>query len=533
MVMGQGPRQLATLSSTGSPRYFGAMAHARDDQPAARRGLLGLLRTSEPRPLALGHLFLLTVSLLFGCVSGVLVRLLSRGDPNASIGLMRTHGAVMVLLVVVPAIPLTLGNLLLPSLQGDRPVAFPRLRRAAMQLHVAAIVVLVIAVATGGSHAGFRLANAYSADQADGSLLWLGASAFAMAAGLCCSAIATMAIVARSALAGPRADGTPQGRGQALAWGLGAASLLHVVTAALLGATLVLVACERAIGLGVLEPRLGGTPQLYVALTWAVVHPAVASALVAAAAVATHLIETYSGRPGGARRVGPWLLALALASLVGWGQHLQSMPEVGQAALEASACGLMFYVPLGVIVLTWLRLLRGGAIALRTPMLYALAVLAHLAVSAAAGVLLALPGLGAYLGGAAFASGQLHYTAFGCTLFALLGGLHHVWESVFGRRYREAHARLAFGGLVVGTNLAFMPMLLLGVRGVPHLVLLDVTGGSALTLACTCGAVLASVSLLAAIAVLLAPLLTAARPPLVAASSASASPLDGPAAEQG
>jgi cytochrome c oxidase subunit 1 len=135
-------------------------------------------------------------------------------------------------------------------------------------------------------------------------------------------------------------------------------------------------------------------------------------------------------------------------------------------------------------------------------MLYALAFVAHFAIVAPAGLLLALPGLGGVLGGSAFATGYLHYLAFGCVVFALLGALHHAWPTVFGRRYDESKARLAFVGLVAGTNVAFFPMLVLGARGLSRVTILDVPGETVLRGACNAGLVVIALSLVVEVAVL-------------------------------
>jgi cytochrome c oxidase subunit 1 len=469
--------------------------------PSPARRALAALATCEPRPLGIAHLAILVVALLVGSVYGALARLLSRDEPGAAIGLMRTHGIVMVFLLLVPAIPTTLGNFLLPSLLETAGFALPRLRRAAMHLHAAGVAFVVVATATHGSHQGWRLFMAFSPTAVDGSVLWLAAAVAAVAVAMACSALSTLVTIHTR-----RPATTPWRELPTMVWGLHAASLLHVVTAPIVLVTLVLVVGERTVGLGILDPTLGGEPVLFSSLVWLVLSAALASALVAAMGTVSHLVAVYSGRSTRAGSLGPWLVVLALAGLLGWGQHLQSMSIGGLGVLESSVPALLFQLPLVVAVAAWLRTLRGGEIALRTPMLYALAFVAHLAIVAPAALLLALPGLATYLGGATFATGQLHYSAVGCTLFALLGGLHHVWRDVIGREYSEAHARIAFGGLALGTNLAFFPMLALGVGGVPHLVVLDALGTSTLATLCTIGVALTVLSLFAAVAVLVAPL---------------------------
>jgi len=442
------------------------------------------------------HLALVALAVVAGTVFALLIRPFAVAQPRLAIDMMRAHGVVMVFLCLVPVLPSVLGNFFLPGLLGGaKSFAFPRLQRAAAWLHAAAVVLAIVATATGGAGYGWKLFVEFDR-RADVSIVWLAASMGAAGASVVAGAISILTTIHTMRPATMTWRELPT-----FAWGLYAASVVHVVTVPILFAVLLSVVGEVTVGISVFDPSVGGDLTLLANLMWLFLHAALAGALVAAIGVVGHLLAVYSGREP-RRSFGPWLVVLALLALFGWGQHLQSLPVSGLGVLESSAAALLFQAALGLALLAWLRTLRGGSVVLETPMLYALAFVAHFAIVAPAGLLLALPGLGGVLGGSAFATGYLHYLAFGCVVFALLGALHHAWPTVFGRRYDESKARLAFVGLVAGTNVAFFPMLVLGARGLSRVTILDVPGESVLRGACNGGLVVIALSLVVEVAVL-------------------------------
>jgi cytochrome c oxidase subunit 1 len=467
------------------------------DTPLGRRR--GWLTTCEPRRLGIIHLVLVTLAMVAGTALALLIRLFAVEQPSVAMDLLRAHGVVMVFLCFVPAIPSVLGNFFLPPLLGTNSFAFPRLQRSAAWLHAAALVLAVVAIVTGGSGYGWKIFVEFDR-RADLSIVWLAASMGAAGASVVAGAVSILATIHKMRPATMSWRELPT-----LAWGLYAASVVHVVAVPVLFAVLLSVVGEVTLGISAFDPSVGGDVMLFPNLMWLFLHAALVGALVAAMGVIGHLLSVHSGRAPRAS-AGPWLVGLAVLGLLGWGQHLQSLPVSPLGVLESSVAALLFQAALGGALLGWLRTLRGGSVSLQTPMLYALAFVGHFAIVAPAGLLLALPGVGAPLGGSAFATGYQHYLAFGCVVFAVLGGLHHAWPTVFGRRYDESKARVAFAGLVVGTNLAFFPMLVLGARGVPRVTILDVPGETLLRGACSGGFVLIAVSFLGVAAVLVASL---------------------------
>ena len=84
------------------------------------------------------------------------------------------------------------------------------------------------------------------------------------------------------------------------------------------------------------------------------------------------------------------------------------------------------------------------------------------------GLFLASPAVGVFLGATMFASAQLDYLIWGGVTAAMLAGLHYWWPKMIGRKYSDEVARIGAALYVVGVNLALIPRLMLGTKGVPQ-----------------------------------------------------------------
>jgi cytochrome c oxidase subunit I len=63
---------------------------------------------------------------------------------------------------------------------------------------------------------------------------------------------------------------------------------------------------------------------------------------------------------------------------------------------------------------------------------------------------------------------HFHYVLFAGAIFGLFGGVYYWWPKVFGRVLDERLGKLHFWIMVVGANLTFGPMHILGLQGMPR-----------------------------------------------------------------
>jgi len=377
--------------------------------------------------------------------------------------LFTLHGAMMVFLVLLPAIPAALGGFVLPLMLRARNVALPRLYLAGFHLYLLGATLLMAAVITGATDTGWDFLPPYSLTTGSSvALTVLGAVALSL------SALAT-AVTLLVTVQTLRPAGMGWSRLPLFAWSLYVQSAVLIVSLPLLSGTLPLLLAERLGGFGVLTPAAGGDPVLFEQLFWFAAHPAVYASVLPALGVVAEILATFSGRAvAGYRTMVGAFMAMGICSFLGWGIHLVAGDTSGAASVVASFLALSVAVPASLILLNLLATLRGGALRLRSPMVLALGSLVLATAGAATGLFRALLPAASVVAGTTFETGSLHYLVLGGTFTAFLAGLHYWWPKLSGRVYRERTAMRTAQIAFAGFNLAFLPQLLLGVQGVPR-----------------------------------------------------------------
>ena len=77
-------------------------------------------------------------------------------------------------------------------------------------------------------------------------------------------------------------------------WAHYATSIIQVLGTPVIAITLVLVVAERALHLGIFDPKLGGDPLLFQHLFWFYSHPAVYIMILPSMGVVTEIIACFS-----------------------------------------------------------------------------------------------------------------------------------------------------------------------------------------------------------------------------------------------
>jgi hypothetical protein len=106
------------------------------------RGIASWLLTLDHKRIGVMYLAFVWAAFMLGGVFALLVRteLLTAGktivEADTYNQLFTLHGAVMVFLVIIPSIPASLGNIILPLQLGAKDVAFPRVNLASFYIYV-------------------------------------------------------------------------------------------------------------------------------------------------------------------------------------------------------------------------------------------------------------------------------------------------------------------------------------------------------------------------------------------------------------
>ena len=133
------------------------------------KGLKSWLLTLDHKRIGILYLIGILTSFLLGGIIAVLMRIQllhpSGGGimgPQTYNQMFTLHGAIMIFLFIIPGIPVSLGNFVLPLLIGAKDVAFPRLNLAGWYIYMIGAVMAVVAIITGSVDTGWTFYTPYS-----------------------------------------------------------------------------------------------------------------------------------------------------------------------------------------------------------------------------------------------------------------------------------------------------------------------------------------------------------------------------------
>ena len=378
---------------------------------------------------------------------------------------MTIHGIIMVFLVIVPSVPASLGNFLLPLHLGAKDVAFPRLNLASWYVYLIGSFFAILSLLNYGVDTGWTFYTPYSTTTDEGHMrvVWMVTAAFILGFSSIFTGLNFVVTVHKL-----RAPGMGWFDMPLFVWGIYGAAIIQVLATPVIGITLLLLLFERLFHIGVFDPRLGGDPVLFQHFFWFYSHPVVYVMILPGMAIMNELIAAGSRKKiFGYRAVAFSTLAIAGISFIVWGHHLfTSEGEV--AAVVFSALTFLVAIPSAVKVFNWVATLYKGSIVLTTWMLYALGFLFLFSIGGLTGLFLGSLATDLHLHDTYFIVAHFHYVMMGGTIIAFIGGIHYWWPKMTGKMYNEMAGRVGWFLVFVGFNATFFPQFLMGSRGMPR-----------------------------------------------------------------
>jgi cytochrome c oxidase subunit 1 len=252
-------------------------------------------------------------------------------------------------------------------------------------------------------------------------------------------------------------------------WAHYATSLIMILGTPVLAISIVLVALERGLRIGIFDPALGGDPLLFQHLFWFYSHPAVYIMILPAMGVISELITCFSHkRIFGYPFIAFSSVAIAVLGFFVWGHHMFVSSQSVYAGLVFSVLSFLVAIPSAIKVFNWTATLYKGSVSYQTPMLYAFGFIGLFTIGGLTGLFLASLGLDVHVHDTYFVVAHFHYIMVGGAIMAYLGGLHFWWPKMTGRMYPEGWARLGALIIFIGFNLTFFPQFVLGYLGMPR-----------------------------------------------------------------
>jgi cytochrome c oxidase subunit I len=436
----------------------------------AKEGVLSWLLTTDHKRIGLLYVASVTVLFFVGGFFALLMRLELLTPPSDLVSpetynkLFTMHGIIMVWFFLIPSIPATLGNFILPMMIGAKDLAFPKLNLASWYIFNLGAAVTLYAIIRGGVDTGWTfytpLSTSYSTTYVIGAALGIFIAGFSsILTGL--NFIATVHAM--------RCPGLTWFRLPLFIWSMYATSLVLVIATPVLAITLVMVAVERFFGVGIFDPSLGGDPILFQHMFWFYSHPAVYVMVLPAVAVESELVAVFSRKPVfGYNAVAFSSLGIAIVGFLVWGHHMFVAGQSVYSALVFSILSYCVAVPSAIKVFNWTATLYKGSVSWETPMLYAIGFIGLFTIGGITGLFLAALGLDVHVTDTYFVVAHFHYIMVGGTVMAYLGGIHYWWPKISGRLYPEFLAKLSALTVFLGFNLTFFPQFILGYLGMPR-----------------------------------------------------------------
>ena len=433
------------------------------------KGLWSWLTTVDHKRIGLMYMWSVLFFFLVGGIFALLIRLelltpkQTIMDAETYNRVFTLHGAIMVFLVIIPAIPAALGNFALPLLLGAKDVAFPRLNLASLYIYWTGAAMAVATLALGGVDTGWTFYTPYSTTTGGGvSLMVL--AAFVLGFSSIFTGVNFIATIHKL-----RAPGMGWFEMPLFCWGMYATAIIQILATPVLGITLLLIVMERVLGVGIFDPQLGGDPVLFQHFFWFYSHPAVYIMILPAMAVISEVIPTFSKKTiFGYKAIAFSSVAIALLGFLVWAHHMFVAGMSLFAGVIFSFLTFFIAVPSAIKVFNWIATMWRGSISLEAPMLHAISFLLIFTIGGLTGLFLAALSTDVHLHDTYFVVAHFHYVMAGSNLIALLAGMHYWWPKMYGRMYNRKLAAIASAIIFVGFNLTFLPQFVLGSRGMPR-----------------------------------------------------------------
>jgi cytochrome c oxidase subunit 1 len=436
----------------------------------AEYGIRSWLFTTDHKRIALLYLVSITAFFFIGGFFALLIRLellTPAGDlltADMYNKAFTMHGQVMVFFFLIPAVPAVLGNFLIPIMIGARDLAFPRINLLSWYLYMVGGVLMLYTIINGGVDTGWTFYTPLSTEFLKTNVVTAALAVFVAGFSSILTGLNFIVTIHRM-----RAPGMTWNRLPLFVWAHYATSLIQILGTPVLAISLVLVALERVLHLGIFNPSLGGDPLLFQHLFWFYSHPAVYIMILPGMGIVSEIVCCFSRkRIFGYKAMALALLGIAVVGFLVWAHHMFVAGISLYAAMIFSLLSYFVAVPSAIKVFNWTATMYKGSITYQTPMLYAFGFVGLFTMGGLTGLFLAALGVDVHVTDTYFVIAHFHYIMVGGMVMAYLGGMHFWWPKISGRMYPEGWGRLAALLVFVGFNLTFFPQFVLGYMGMPR-----------------------------------------------------------------
>ncbi|MXR20210.1 cbb3-type cytochrome c oxidase subunit I [Halobacterium bonnevillei] len=390
-------------------------------------------------------------------------------SPSTYNALVTTHGITMLFLFGTPIIA-AVGNYVIPLLIGADDMAFPRINAIAFWLLPPGALLIwggLIAQPLGigfeGAQTAWTLYPPLSIEQANPGvdLMLLGLHLTGVSATM--GAINFVATILAE-----RGDDVTWANLDIFSWTMLVQSGQIIFAFPLLGSVLVMLLLDRNFGTTFFTVS-GGDPILFQHLFWFFGHPEVYILVLPPMGLISLILPKFTGRKlFGFKFVVYSTLALGVLSFGVWAHHMFATGIDPRLRAGFMAVSIAIAIPSAVKVFNWITTMWHGSLRLTAPFLFCVGFVFNFIIGGVTGVFEAAIPVDLILHDTYQVVAHFHYVIMGAIAFAIFAGVYYWFPLVTDRWYQKRLAHAHFWLSMVGTNLTFFPMILLGYGGMPR-----------------------------------------------------------------
>jgi cytochrome c oxidase subunit 1 len=268
-----------------------------------------------------------------------------------------------------------------------------------------------------------------------------------------------------------RAPGMTLMRMPLLPWSVIATSIIILMGTPVLSAALFMLIIERLLGANFFSAGLGGDPLMWQNLFWFYSHPAVYIMILPGFGIISEVIPVFSRKPiFGYKLIAFSSLAIAIFGFLVWAHHMFTSGMDPFLRVPFMVTSMIIAVPTGVKIFSWLATIWGGKLRFTTSMMFALAFIAMFVIGGISGIFLASVPIDIHVQDTYFVVAHLHYVLFGGSVMAIYAGIYFWYPKITGRMLNERLGQLHFWMNLIGFNITFLPLHVVGLQGMPRRV---------------------------------------------------------------
>ncbi len=423
-----------------------------------------------------GKRFLLTAFgfFLVGGLQSLLMRLqLARPEsglisPELYNQLFTMHGSTMLFLFVIPMLE-GLATTIGPTLIGTRDMPMPRLTAFAYWTYLFGGILMYSSFFFGAAPNGgwFAYVPLTTLEYSPGLNMdfWLLGLELAEASGI----IAALELII--ACLTMRAPGMTLGKLPVFMWATLVASCMILFAFMTVLLASLYLELDRKVGTQFFNIEAGGSALLWQHLFWFFGHPEVYIQFLPAAGIISTVIPVFARRP--LASYGAVVFAFVAVGFLSFGLWAHHMFTVGLPDITASffsAASIVIAIPMGLQFFVWIATLWRGQLVWKTPLLFSIGFLVTFLIGGLSGIMVGIAPFDWQVHDSYFVVAHFHYVMIGGVVFPLIAGFYYWLPKITGKMLNERLGKWNFWLMFIGFNVAFFPMHLTGLLGMPRRV---------------------------------------------------------------